>query len=445
MGGLPRRATFIEREKADRIPTLILDSGNIATDLILSGADQENAVRKGEVVARAMVEMGYAAAAIGEGDLYLGPDNLARVMGAAKGKFAFLSANVKTADGKPVFTPSRVFSVGGVRVGVLGLTSNSIEPNLLTARYPGIWVEDPLAVAAAAVPPLRAQCDLVVALTHLGFGVDMELAQRVPGIDVIVGGRSRTWLQPPQLVGQTILTAGYFEGRAVGRLLLSRVPPARGWAAGDRIDLMVRLLGSSTAPNPLPAVREQRERLTQELATARQATRFDGTMVDMDDTIPDHPGTRQMVRDYRAALAAAAAAAAAAPVSTVDPGIPHYTGAAICRDCHRARFDFWSGTGHARAFSTLRVKQAEADPDCLPCHVTAYLRPTGFSPQYPRPALRGVQCEQCHGMGSLHGAAPETYRLNRIPGTSICLSCHTKDRDSRFDFSKSKAKVCAEK
>ena len=58
---------------------------------------------------------------------------------------------------------------------------------------------DPAAAANSCIAMLEeAGCDMIVALTHLGYEgesyTDCELAANTAGIDVIVGGHSHTFL-----------------------------------------------------------------------------------------------------------------------------------------------------------------------------------------------------------------------------------------------------------
>src|SRR6185503_11266851 len=87
-----------------------------------------------------------------------------------------------------------------VKVGVLGLLTGEM-PGLTTAdNWAGCRVEDPLAAARRLVPELRAKCDVLVLLTHVGVEIDAALAGNVPGIDLVVGGHTHTRLDEPILV-----------------------------------------------------------------------------------------------------------------------------------------------------------------------------------------------------------------------------------------------------
>ncbi len=444
MGGLPRRATFIRNEAKDGIPTLMLEAGGFAANRPMGGAELDTAVRKGEVVVRGLARMGYRAIALGENDLYLGRENLEKLMKAA-GRIAFLCANLKDKNGKPFYRASAVFETGGVRVGVLGLTSREVYSEILSRRFPGAWVDDPVKTASEEVPRLRQKCDLVVALTHLGLGADRTLAERVPGIDIIIGGRSNSWLTPPPVVNGTLVCNGYFEGRAVGRLVLAGLPRKGSWMPGKQADQALAQeaqVKDGLFPTLSAAERAEVERRA---AEARAGDRFDGALIDMTDAIPDDPEMVALVAGYRKTLAKEAARAARTTPPIPDQENPeHYSGSAMCRDCHRARVLFWQKTSHARAFSTLLGRGSEGDPDCMPCHTTGFLRPTGYAPASPRAYLRGVQCESCHGMGSLHEDDPSGRRLRDIPPPSVCLECHIRGRDDHFDYGKSRKAVCGE-
>ena len=97
-------------------------------------------------------------------------------------------------------------------------------------------------------------------------------------------------------------------------------------------------------------------------------------------------------------------------------------GAVRCGTCHVDVYDEWSKSAHARSLRSLTDEQRN-DPTCRSCHTLA--------PSSPDPALVGVQCESCHGLGSDY--APENVmrdnRLARLLGLkevtpATCEGCH---------------------
>lgn len=78
-----------------------------------------------------------------------------------------------------------------------------------------IW-SDPIETAKVLVAELRSQCDLLIALTHIGFKQDQILAETCPVIDVILGGHSHTVLETPVQVGSTFVCQGGSHGKWLG-------------------------------------------------------------------------------------------------------------------------------------------------------------------------------------------------------------------------------------
>jgi len=94
-----------------------------------------------------------------------------------------------------------------------------------------------------------------------------------------------------------------------------------------------------------------------------------------------------------------------------------YIGIENCKLCHIPHFDSWSATKMSQSFELLKPgARAEAklkvgldpendystDPACLRCHVTGLGKPGGFTSLEETPDMLGVQCEMCHGPGSIY-------------------------------------------
>jgi len=293
MGGLSRRATFVSREKEGAIPVLLVDAGNIFSGKALSEPSLEPTVRKAELHVKAMERMGYRAAALGEMDLYLGPERL-RALDEGSG-IRFLSANLTNAGGKPLFKPYLLFDTDPLKVLILGLTPVPKRLPLLESRMAGSLIKDPFETAADMVPRLRKRCDLLIVLSNLGYRGDLRLAREVDGIDIIIGGRDRKFMRKPKIAGSTLITSGYFQGRAVGKLTLSYDGPVRGWVSEEELgflDKQADAAGERGDQGKLEDLKTRRE-------AARQLTRYRNNMVVLDPSIPDDAHITSMIREYR--------------------------------------------------------------------------------------------------------------------------------------------------
>lgn len=119
-------------------------------------------------------------------------------------------------------------------------------------------------------------------------------------------------------------------------------------------------------------------------------------------------------------------------------GHARYVGDDECSTCHDEAKEFWLDTRHAQAFATLERSNKQYDVDCVGCHVTGFRRPGG-SEVVENAGLRDVQCEQCHGPGSLHADEPtdasdRPLHIERSAPIEVCLECHTPEHSDTFDY-----------
>jgi 5'-nucleotidase / UDP-sugar diphosphatase len=254
VGGAAARAERIRKERARSRHTILLDGGDVFQGTPFFS------LFHGVPDYKSMSMMGYVSGALGNHELDNGP--AAWIRTAREARFDIRSANVfvdadsgwargrdevpppirrgshwvggkKVPDtARLVFLTQHPFEVeraGPVdRVAFFGLTTPDLDRLVLRSRNGGVAVGDPIAAARYLVPRLRAQASMVICLSHMGEDMDRKLAERVPGIDVIVGGHSHTPLHKPVLIrnatpngygGTVIVQAGY-RGEYLGRLVL---------------------------------------------------------------------------------------------------------------------------------------------------------------------------------------------------------------------------------
>ncbi|SFI37761.1 5'-nucleotidase / UDP-sugar diphosphatase [Collimonas sp. OK307] len=194
--GLAARKTLIDRVRAEVKSeggvTLVLDAGDVNTGI------PESDLQEAEPDFRGMSLVGYDAMAVGNHEFDKSPAVMQHQQ-REWSNFPWLSANIYQ-NGAHLFSPYHIFSVGGLRIAVMGLTTNDTAKMGVAERFPGVQFRPPIDEAATLVPALRRQADVVIALTHMGHypdgkhGVnapgDVELARAVPGIDMVVGGHS---------------------------------------------------------------------------------------------------------------------------------------------------------------------------------------------------------------------------------------------------------------
>ena len=138
----------------------------------------------------------------------------AKIAGASH---PLLCANLKRrSDGSSVLPGSLIIEKGGWRVGVFGVSVAMVTEKMATRVASAYIWDDPLATAATVARALRSSVDVLIGLTHIGFAKDRLLAERVPEIDLILGGHSHTVLEQPERVGGTWICQGGSHARFLG-------------------------------------------------------------------------------------------------------------------------------------------------------------------------------------------------------------------------------------
>jgi 2',3'-cyclic-nucleotide 2'-phosphodiesterase (5'-nucleotidase family) len=136
----------------------------------------------------------------------------------SRADFPVLSANIRPskASQKCKVPSHTIFERGGVKIAVFGLTVPCITEKMLVKKVSDYYFVQPIDAAAEIVPKLRKEADIVIALSHIGINSDRELAETVPGIDIILGGHTHTVAE--EQVGQTHILHHGFYAHYVGRI-----------------------------------------------------------------------------------------------------------------------------------------------------------------------------------------------------------------------------------
>ncbi len=212
-GGFAHLATLVKQVRAQRPGALLLDGGDnwqgSATSLWTRGQDMIDASRLLNIdVMTGHWEFTYGAARVKE-----------VIEKDFKGHTEFIAQNVRTADfGDPVFKPYVMREVNGTPVAIIGQAfpyTPIANPRHFVAEWTfGIREESLQQVVDEA---LRKGARVVVLLSHNGMDVDLKLASRVTGIDLILGGHTHDAVPEPVPVenrgGRTLVTNAGSNGK----------------------------------------------------------------------------------------------------------------------------------------------------------------------------------------------------------------------------------------
>lgn len=178
-GGYARLAAMVKAERARGVPMLLFHAGDCYSPSLMSGFDQ------GAHIVELQNMLGIDVFVPGNHEFDFGKDVYARRVGEQK--YPTFAANLRDAAGNPLpgHADRRVFEVGGVKVGVVGLCLENTPQISSSGDLRFLPVMETL---RAQVRELRtAGTDLIVACTHTDKRVDEEIA-RSRLVDIILTG-----------------------------------------------------------------------------------------------------------------------------------------------------------------------------------------------------------------------------------------------------------------
>ncbi len=212
--GMAARKTLIDQIRKEVAAkgghSLLLDGGDVNTGVPES--DLQDAVPD----FKGMNMLGYDAMAVGNHE-FDKPVTTLRMQRALV-KFPMLAANIYEGD-KRMFEPYKVFAFDGLRVGVMGLTTEDTRKMVSPDNIKNIQFRSVVDEARKVVPELRAKADIVIAATHMGHYAngnhgtnaagDVTMARAVKGIDLVVGGHTQN---PACMKAENVVDTAYVPG-----------------------------------------------------------------------------------------------------------------------------------------------------------------------------------------------------------------------------------------
>ncbi|MFO8012817.1 MAG: multiheme c-type cytochrome, partial [Phycisphaerae bacterium] len=280
----------------------------------------------------------------------------------------------------------------GLQVGIFAVIANRAWGFPRREWRKGLVVEPPLDAARREAEVL-ADCDVVVALAHLGLEESEALAREVEGLDLVVAGRTYHLLRTPKRIDGTLLVAPGPAGRVLGSVALGREPDG----GGIRLEHDVTVL-SARIPDA---------RWVMDLYWKYVEESKDAPPPDWDQT----------------------------------PVPPRFETAEACKECHEQAYDQWQTTAHAHAYESVRKAGRHRDPECLLCHTMGLGREGGFVSMEKTPGLGRVTCQACHVVTSDHkekGLKPDP---KMHISSRLCMSCHGPVQSPDFDYYRYKPKI----
>ena len=215
VGGMAHVATVIKQLRAEKPgKTLLVDSGDTWHGSGLSVVD------RGASMVKIMNEIGYDAMAPGNWEYFYPKEHLLSLIDQAK--FPVVAFNLVDKEwGEPVLKQYTIKKVGGLTVAIIGMTYpwTALTSSVVgAAKWWKFGIRENEAVELIERIRKKENADLIVVISHGGYGYDQKFARQVDGIDVLVSGHTHNAVFDPIVWNDTIIYESGSHGEYVSSL-----------------------------------------------------------------------------------------------------------------------------------------------------------------------------------------------------------------------------------
>jgi 2',3'-cyclic-nucleotide 2'-phosphodiesterase (5'-nucleotidase family) len=249
IGGFAALDSWVQATEKERGANnvVVLDGGDLLTGTPLTDIEVRGTM--GGAMLEFMELVGYDAWVVGNHEFDKGFANAIKLVAASA--IPVLSVNLDNREGgnaMPGLKDSIVIERAGLRIGIIGATTMGLGHLASAATMSRIQLAPLAESVQGELDRLDPDTDLLVLLSHIGLDADRRLAEKVEGLDLIVGGHSHTHLSiPEQVNGTWIVQAGSY-GRSMGQVTLSVENDAISSFSGEVVDLVAGVVPDKVRP-----------------------------------------------------------------------------------------------------------------------------------------------------------------------------------------------------
>lgn len=472
LGGMNHFGALVAAEKDKAKASGVLSAGPLFfMDMELAADRRAQEITKAETIAATMKTLGLLAFTPGRNDWAAGADMLQKLTDATGAPL--VAANLVAA---PPLTPLKwtKVKVGGIVLGIIGVAA----PDKAKLPLDGLTSSTAPEAVRTAVDALKNDgAQAIVVLAAVGRGEAKRIADVNPELLAVVvgstggGGEANTTAPPAENVGDVLIVetgnhlqtvaeidlypregatgsglVKFADGTGIERVrkreeLTGRIDELRTRIAGWETDKSVEKKDVDARKAELAKLEAEHDALDKAPAPAT-GSYYRYAMREIRDKLGEDAAiTSQMNAYYKKVNDANKLDFADRKPKPAAKGEASYVGIDSCTNCHEEPRKVWDQTKHAHAYATLTKQFKEFNLDCVSCHVTGYDRPGGSTVTHVDD-LKDVQCEACHGPGSLHAARPEKVHMPVAkPGGDVCLTCHHPPHVHTFDAKAKMAEI----
>lgn len=196
LGGVGRRKVVIDSVRAVNDNVMLIDAGDVVQGTLYFN------LYGGKVEELAMNAMGYDIQILGNHEFDNGVDALSDILSIVNADLLATNYDLSDSPLNDMFEKFTIKEIDGKRIGFIAI---NLEPKGMIAEgnYDGVEYLDAVESANASAWWLKniEHCDLVIAITHIGYQPvtppgDLMLARQSDNIDIIIGGHSHDLITP---------------------------------------------------------------------------------------------------------------------------------------------------------------------------------------------------------------------------------------------------------
>jgi hypothetical protein len=451
LGDLARVTAIIRQANRIGKNVLFVDAGNLSFPAPSNNLLLQTAARlRADFIGQEFERLPLAGCAIGPADL------------SSEGKVLAPRRIATNVEANPQIDAFRLAQAGGIRFGILGYIDAQVANAL------GYVPRDATVAIRDVAKRLRSEgADILVLLAPVDRLTARSLARNLDLDFIVLGKDVGAGLAKAERIGDTYLLAPSEETQRLGRLEI--VLPSRK-EAKDRL-VLIDAGGVEHNRNRMAELQKQHTRLEDDLqrwkadptadasfiqaksresedlqkelqqlqatpwTPPREGPYFTNTLIPIQRHLVRDPVLVRSMRKLDEAIASASLKLAEPP-PPAEAGQAKFLGDAKCVSCHKAAARSFATTRHAQAWRTLVKAKKTGQEDCVSCHVTGYGEIGGSSFGFTK-GLENVQCETCHGPGSIHvekrgKESPFAGQL-KTP-ESLCVRCHNEKHSDTFQY-----------
>ncbi len=384
LGSLEKMKVQIDQIRKNNGHVLLLDAG----DLLSAFGNPEKDV----FVLKTVKLFNYDALAVGDQEFVNGAKFF--IQNFKKENLPFISTNLEMNKSKP-WQPFVEKKIGGLSVLIISAVSKNAFQFYAPDKIDGLKINDQIKSINNTIADRKGKTDFVILLSHNGFEEDKQLAKKIKGVDLIIGGHSQNILNTPVKCDKTLIVQTGGDGYYLGKL-----------------DLQLNKKGKIKS--------------------------YYGELIPMSIELPNDPNVVTLIKDFHF-LTIQRLIQRGGLVKAIDK---KYIVAAAdkCASCHSREYNIWKKSPHSRSWKTLETDGKTRQLKCVSRHVSGFGRKDGFFNLNLTKNLAAVTCTECHNISAGHFKNPAKSVPSKVNKES-CFRCHNNEKDAGFNFNIKREKI----